>query len=156
MAFGALECCRKCNWGQLVVDSEGYRCIAREKWVKCNELTEDPLRKSFVVPEDLQQRYDFLYVLPFHCLFVILFVYSSNSLIALFNLRIRGEYECKIQKRVFEKTLENVENVSLTSDVSISLVRIFVQNSRIFSFVVRSTAVNSFIYRRCNIQHSVE
>ncbi|GLV44778.1 Poly-(ADP-ribose) polymerase [Carabus blaptoides fortunei] len=60
MTFGALERCAVCKNGQLVFDKEGYVCQGDlTEWTKCQELTKEPKRKPFKVPNDLKE-YAFL------------------------------------------------------------------------------------------------
>ncbi|XP_001604917.1 poly [ADP-ribose] polymerase isoform X2 [Nasonia vitripennis] len=54
MYFGALEPCPKCG-GQFEYKSgTGYKCTGNvSEWAACENLTDDPVRREFVVPEDL-------------------------------------------------------------------------------------------------------
>jgi ssDNA-binding Zn-finger/Zn-ribbon topoisomerase 1 len=63
MTFGALKPCPKCKQGQLVFRSGvGYYCLGQDQWAKCDSVFDNPARKAFVVPDDLKEEYDFLYV----------------------------------------------------------------------------------------------
>jgi NAD-dependent DNA ligase len=63
MTFGALEPCKECpDNGQLVFRSGvGYQCMGNmSEWTQCQVKTLDPKRKTFKVPHEFKDQYDFL------------------------------------------------------------------------------------------------
>ncbi|RWR99229.1 Poly [ADP-ribose] polymerase 1-like protein, partial [Dinothrombium tinctorium] len=61
MVFGALEKCPECKNGQLVFRIAGYICTGHiSEWTTCLYQTQTPARKSFKIPEDIRDSYDFL------------------------------------------------------------------------------------------------
>ncbi|CAK9797855.1 Poly [ADP-ribose] polymerase [Anthophora quadrimaculata] len=58
ICFGALKPCPKCN-GQLVYTSGvGYKCTGDvTEWAKCENVTQDPKRKKFVISSHLKTAY---------------------------------------------------------------------------------------------------
>lgn len=61
MTFGALEKCPKCKNGQYVFNKAGYICQGQlTEWTKCQDIVQEPKRKPFTVPKELQEEYSFL------------------------------------------------------------------------------------------------
>ncbi|KAF3422106.1 hypothetical protein E2986_01385 [Frieseomelitta varia] len=56
--FGALKPCPKCN-GQLVYNSgTGYKCTGDlTEWTKCENVTQNPNRKKFIISSDMKETY---------------------------------------------------------------------------------------------------
>lgn len=56
--FGALKPCPKCS-GQFVYHSGiGYKCTGDlTEWTKCENITQDPKRKKFIISSDLKESY---------------------------------------------------------------------------------------------------
>lgn len=50
----------ECKDGQLVFNKLGYLCTGKTEWAKCTNVTKDPERCKFRVPDDLKQEYSFL------------------------------------------------------------------------------------------------
>lgn len=61
MLFGALEACPKCG-GQFEYRSgTGYKCTGNlSEWAACENVTQDPERKKFVVPKHLKEEHQYL------------------------------------------------------------------------------------------------
>lgn len=61
MLFGNTEPCPKCGGCFKFVSGVGYKCTGNiNEWVICENVTQDPERKKFVVPEHLKDEADFL------------------------------------------------------------------------------------------------
>lgn len=61
MIFGALDSCKKCKGGFVYVSGLGYRCQGNvSEWAKCENVSSDPKRTKFVVPEELKEDHAFL------------------------------------------------------------------------------------------------
>ncbi|XP_014212183.1 poly [ADP-ribose] polymerase [Copidosoma floridanum] len=61
MMFGALEPCSKCGGSFMYQSNVGYKCTGSvNEWVLCENVTHNPKRKKFVVPDNLKEENAFL------------------------------------------------------------------------------------------------
>ncbi|OXU23091.1 hypothetical protein TSAR_015014 [Trichomalopsis sarcophagae] len=61
MLFGALEPCPKCQGQFQYKSGTGYKCTGNiSEWAACENVTQDPARKKFVVPTHLKEEHPYL------------------------------------------------------------------------------------------------
>ncbi|XP_011308727.1 poly [ADP-ribose] polymerase [Fopius arisanus] len=61
MIFGAVKPCKKCSGACNFVSGVGYKCKGDlTEWTKCEEVTQDPERVKFKIPDDIRESIPFL------------------------------------------------------------------------------------------------